>query len=820
MSKYLNCVFGIKIIPELRNNEKIVTDIFGKRQWRIDKWGGSGMHRGIDLSAVVGTEVKTPYDGICQVIPENKEGNKIKINHGDGFFTEYHHLSQFNVIDGQSITSGSVIALSGNTSGTGKRSTGAHLHFGISINGQYVDPAPYLFGYCLKDGDNKKFVRDNTQTFTQISTAGNEELLKLINVEQLSNAKIIIDVCKTSGGTKNDAILGIMASLQEGNLLNSGQLFTQGGAGIFQQVSEKGWGPIASIYMPKFAANSFYNGIGTNRGLLSFNAREYYAQKWRIIKEVTTYSKWGIEYNKWEDAATKIVDYLWEPVLNSSLSVDEAEMSEDNIIEDVEVSDYVAAGIWQAIKVIIDPEVKFREVNDMTFSSLQGSLYTFFQKLCQKPFVEFWGDTYGDQYYFIIRKQPFTRKSFLSLTTLTITDRDVYSDSFVWENQEIYSWYKLIPAGNYIGGEEQMQALKAVFFEEYAEIWGSRPLQITTNYITFVKNTGLIALEIAKQDLRFIIDCHSYLPFVRKGTITIRGDRRIKRGMKIYYEPTDEYYYIESVSNTFSIVEGVMERVTVLTVSHGMKKFYADIEIKDNYTPSYFNLIRYGEYDNPVESFIKPADAPLLDRHIAYFNHDKYMFDYNDTDINNDLSILSGDLFLGTPILDSDTDELKITDEIVHANMENCYKIAEYLKKYPNQKFDLVGNTDEHNTDQYNVTLGENRAKTIREIIIQRYYENEKNVLNALVNSRSDLENRLKIRSDGESNPSSNNKNPLGRLKNRRVDIYYENELDNLKEKDVKPESSNDVNWGVNKEVFTFFLRRNQFSNNYRLTTK
>ena len=47
---------------------------------------------------------------------------------------------------------------------------------------------------------------------------------------------------------------------------------------------------------------------------------------------------------------------------------------------------------------------------------------------------------------------------------------------------------------------------------------------------------------------------------------------------------------------------------------------------------------------------------------------------------------------------------------------------------HPNYKFDIVGNTDEHNTDLYNITLGENRAKTIRNIIIQMYNETDLSV--------------------------------------------------------------------------------------------
>jgi hypothetical protein len=327
------------------------------------------------------------------------------------------------------------------------------------------------------------------------------------------------------------------------------------------------------------------------------------------------------------------------------------------------------------------------------------------------------------------------------------------------------------------------------------------------------------------------------LPFVRKGTITIRGDRRIKRGMRILYQPTNEYFYVESVANSFTVQDGVIDRITTLTVSHGMIKEYADIEIEDKYTPSYFNLINYGpgqykEAPKKDEGFVKPKDVPILDRHIAYFNHDKYVFDYEDIDTNSGLNIKSGELFLETSVPDSDTEELKITKKIVDANFDNCQKVAEYLKKYPNYKFDIVGNTDEHNTDLYNITLGENRAKTIRNIIIQMYNETDLSVPEQrvsilstnYVNNNEELESRLKIRTDGESKPASDNKNPLGRLKNRRVDIYYENELDAIKNKtkeikkdNISPSQTN--KWSVNKEVFTFFVRKDQFNQSVQKNT-
>lgn len=112
-----------------------VTSNFGYR------WGR--LHAGTDVGVPVGTTVRASRAG--QVITAGwvgGYGNCVMIDHGDGVWTVYGHLSEFTTSVGSYVNQGDQIALSGNTG----RSTGPHLHFEIRVNGSAVDATPYLAG--------------------------------------------------------------------------------------------------------------------------------------------------------------------------------------------------------------------------------------------------------------------------------------------------------------------------------------------------------------------------------------------------------------------------------------------------------------------------------------------------------------------------------------------------------------------------------------------------------------------------------------------------------------------------------------------------
>ncbi|MFI1014889.1 peptidoglycan DD-metalloendopeptidase family protein [Streptomyces sp. NPDC020965] len=104
----------------------------------------SGYHTGVDFAAATGTTVRSVGPGsVVSAGWSGSYGNEVVIQHTDGTYSQYAHLSSLAVSAGQSVTGGQQIGLSGSTG----NSSGPHLHFEIRTGPDYgsdIDPVAYL----------------------------------------------------------------------------------------------------------------------------------------------------------------------------------------------------------------------------------------------------------------------------------------------------------------------------------------------------------------------------------------------------------------------------------------------------------------------------------------------------------------------------------------------------------------------------------------------------------------------------------------------------------------------------------------------------
>lgn len=100
------------------------------------------MHEGLDLLANIGTPIHATADGVVLNFgPAGGYGNWVRLGHPGKITTVYGHLSRFapGLRVGEPVLRGELIGFVGNTG----RSTGAHLHYEIQINGRPIDPATW-----------------------------------------------------------------------------------------------------------------------------------------------------------------------------------------------------------------------------------------------------------------------------------------------------------------------------------------------------------------------------------------------------------------------------------------------------------------------------------------------------------------------------------------------------------------------------------------------------------------------------------------------------------------------------------------------------
>lgn len=109
-------------------------------------------HHGVDLAAPSGTPVYATADGqVGRAQYFGSYGNYVQIEHGGDLETRYAHLSSYTVSAGDTVRKGDLIGYVGSTG----RSTGPHLHYEVRVEGESVNPIPYMTaGYAsIEEGE-------------------------------------------------------------------------------------------------------------------------------------------------------------------------------------------------------------------------------------------------------------------------------------------------------------------------------------------------------------------------------------------------------------------------------------------------------------------------------------------------------------------------------------------------------------------------------------------------------------------------------------------------------------------------------------------
>lgn len=130
--------------PLLRPNSGEITTIYGVRRYYNGVFAEDYYHRGVDYAGAYGSPVIAPAAGRVSLVGRESQGFKIHgnvvgIDHGQGLASILMHLSRIDVQEGDFVKPGQVIGALGSTGA----STGPHLHWGLYVNGQSIDPVPW-----------------------------------------------------------------------------------------------------------------------------------------------------------------------------------------------------------------------------------------------------------------------------------------------------------------------------------------------------------------------------------------------------------------------------------------------------------------------------------------------------------------------------------------------------------------------------------------------------------------------------------------------------------------------------------------------------
>lgn len=138
-AKYALSAKRLWAYPLLRPVPGKINSDFGLR--RFFNGEAKSPHGGVDLKASAGSEIRACAGGRVILTGDHFfAGRSVYLDHGQGLVSMYFHLSRIDVAEGDLLNAGDPLGLIGSSG----RVTGPHLHWGLSVHGQLVDPIPLL----------------------------------------------------------------------------------------------------------------------------------------------------------------------------------------------------------------------------------------------------------------------------------------------------------------------------------------------------------------------------------------------------------------------------------------------------------------------------------------------------------------------------------------------------------------------------------------------------------------------------------------------------------------------------------------------------
>jgi murein DD-endopeptidase MepM/ murein hydrolase activator NlpD len=134
--KYLK---AIRFLPFGRPVDGSISSEFGKRPDPVN--GKAAFHTGIDFRSKPGDSIYATADGVVsKAFYNGSYGNFVLIDHDNGYSTAFSHMKNFLVRPGQKVQRGQLIGYVGNSG----RSTGPHLHYEVTLDGEPIDPYKFM----------------------------------------------------------------------------------------------------------------------------------------------------------------------------------------------------------------------------------------------------------------------------------------------------------------------------------------------------------------------------------------------------------------------------------------------------------------------------------------------------------------------------------------------------------------------------------------------------------------------------------------------------------------------------------------------------